>query len=111
MSRVIDPQFIDRLQDAFREGDDGADGKDAEAENVRVVEAARRNSAQIEEQRPEILSVVAQGDTVVVFGRELGRFRPTGREYELHWMHLYRLGGGKVAGITELLDALRPAGR
>ena len=42
----------------------------------RVVEAARRNFAQVEEQRPEILSVVAQGDTVVV-----------GREYEAHWMN------------------------
>lgn len=38
MSRPIDPQFIDRFQDAFREGNDGAAGKAKEAENVRVVE-------------------------------------------------------------------------
>lgn len=36
----------------------------------RVIEAARVNFAQIEDQRPETLSVVAQGDTVVVLGRE-----------------------------------------
>ncbi len=151
MSQPIDPQFIDRIQDAFREGDENATGKTLEAENVRiieevlraiarkdfdalrdlladdvsfeivgsgggpmaaradgrerVIEAARGNFAQIEDQRPEILSVVAQGDTVVVVGRERGRFRPTGREYDLYWMHQYGLRGGKVARITELLDS------
>ena len=162
MSQPIDPRFIDRLQHAFREGDEQAAGKTAEAENVRVIEevfraiarkdfdalggllaedvtfeivgpgggpmaaraegrgrvieAARGNFAQVEEQRPEILSVVAQGDTVVVVGKERGRFRSTGREYELHWMHEYKLVGGKVLRILELLDsgalldALKPAG-
>ena len=161
MSRPIDPQFIDKLQAAFREGDKNASGKGVEAENVRVieevfraiarkdfealhallaedvtfeivgsggpmaaraqgrervVEAARGNFAQLEEQRPEILSVVAQGDTVVVVGQERGRYRPTGREYELHWAHEYKLRGGKVVRITELLDsgalldAVKPAG-
>jgi hypothetical protein len=151
MSQLIDPQFIDSFQDAFREGDENAAAKAAEAENVRVieevfravarkdfdtlgdlladdvtfeiigsaggpmagrtegrervVEAARGNFAQLEGQRPEVLSVVAQGDTVVVVGRERGRFRPTGREYELHWMHQYKLAGGKVARILELLDS------
>ena len=139
MSRPIDPRFIDRLQTAFREGDENAAGKTVEAENVRVieevfraiarkdldalggllaedvtfetvgpgggpmaaraegrgrvVEAARGNFAQVEEQRPEILSVVAQGDTVAVLGRERGRFRLTGREYELHRVHHYRPRG------------------
>lgn len=161
MTQPIDPRFIDRLQDAFREGDRNAAGKALEAENVRVieevfraiarkdfdalgglladgvtfeivgsggpmaaraegrgrvVEAARGNFAQIEDQRPEVISVVAQGDTVVVVGKERGRFRATGREYEVHWMHQYRLEGGKVVSITEmldsaaLLDAVRPPG-
>ena len=161
MTQPIDPQFIDRLQDAFREGDRNVAGKALEAENVRVieevfrviarkefdalggllphdvtfeivgsggpmaaraegrervVEAARGNFAQIEDQRPEVLSVVAQGDMVVVVGKERGRFRATGREYEVHWMHQYRLEGGKVVRITEmldsaaLLDAARPPG-
>lgn len=162
MTQPIDPRFIDRLQDAFREGDEHASGKALEAGNVRVVEGvfraiagkdfdalgellaedvtfeivgpgggpmaaraegrgrvvevARSNFAQVEEQRPEILSVVAQGDTVVVVGKERGRFRPTGREYELHWVHHYRLAGGKVVRILELLDsgalldAAKPAG-
>lgn len=161
MTQPIDPQFIDRLQTAFREGDKNAAAKAPEAENVRaveavfraiarkdfdalgdlladgvtfeivgsggpmaaraegrerVIEAARGNFAQLEDQRPEVLSVVAQGDTVVVVGKERGRFRATGREYEVHWMHQYRLEGGKVVSITEmldsaaLLDAVKPAG-
>lgn len=151
MSQPIDPQFINRLQDVFREGDENADAKTLEAGNVRtveevfrviarkdfdalrdllaedvtfeivgagggpmagsargrerVVEAVRGNFAQVEDQQPEVLSIVAQGDTVVVLGKERGRFRPTGREYELHWMHQYKLAGDKVVQIIELVDS------
>src|SRR5262249_31121765 len=39
-----------------------------------VAEALKQNFAQVDDQHPEILSVIAQGDTVVVFARERGRF-------------------------------------
>ena len=71
----------------------------------RVVEATRNNFAQLEAQRPEIQSVVAQGDTVIVVGRERGRFRPTGRDYSLSWMHQFTFKGGKVIRIRELFDS------
>ena len=70
-----------------------------------VVETTRQNFSQVEAQRPEILSVVAQGDTVVVVGRESGKFRPTGRKYEVHWMHQYRFRDGKLTYIRELFDS------
>ena len=70
-----------------------------------VIETARQNFSQVEAQRPEILSVIAQGDTVVVVGRESGKFRPTGREYELHWMHQYTFRDGKLMHIRELFDS------
>jgi uncharacterized protein len=70
-----------------------------------VIEAARNNFAQVEEQRPEIQSVVAQGDMVVVLGREQGRFRPTGRSYDLHWMHQYIFKSGKIVRMRELFDS------
>jgi hypothetical protein len=69
-----------------------------------VVEAARRNFGMVEEQKPEILSIVAQGDSVIVVGKETGRYRPTGREYEMHWMHEYTFREGKLARVRELLD-------
>jgi ketosteroid isomerase-like protein len=71
----------------------------------KVIETTRNNFALVEEQRPEILSVVAQGDTVVVVAHEKGRFRPTGRDYELHWMQIYSFKDGKIARIRELLDS------
>jgi hypothetical protein len=71
----------------------------------RVIETLENNFAQVEEQQPEIQSVVAQGDTVVVIGRDRGRFRPTGRNYDLHWMHQYTFKGGKIIRMRELFDS------
>jgi uncharacterized protein len=71
----------------------------------KVIEQIRNNFAQIEEQQEEIRTVVAQGDTVIIVGREQGRFRPTGRSYELHWMHQYTFRHGKIVRMRELLDS------
>src|SRR5687767_7372998 len=71
----------------------------------KVIEQLRNNFAQIEEQQEEIQTVVAQGDTVIVVGKEKGRFRPTGRKYELHWMHQYTFKQGKIVRMRELLDS------
>lgn len=46
-----------------------------------VAEAVWRNFAMLEDQRLEVCSVGAQGDTVVVVLRERGRVRATGRDY------------------------------
>ncbi|HEX8399886.1 MAG TPA: nuclear transport factor 2 family protein [Pyrinomonadaceae bacterium] len=70
-----------------------------------VIETLENNFAQIEEQQPEIHSVVAQGNTVVVFGRDRGRFRPTGQTFDLHWMHQYIFENGKIIHMRELLDS------
>ena len=150
MKALMDPQFIDSIPTAFREGDANAMAKQEESDNVllvekvyrtiaggdfaslrdyladevtleiigptdapftglyqgcnQVIEATRQNFSLLEGQRPEILSVVAQGNTVIVVGRESGRFQPTGREYEVHWMHQYTFSNRKVARIRELLD-------
>lgn len=77
-----------------------------------VIDAARRNFALLDDQRPQIESVVAQGDTVVVIARESGRFVPTGRAYEFHWVQVYTFREGKLIRIRELADtgALTDAG-
>jgi ketosteroid isomerase-like protein len=72
---------------------------------AQVVEAVTGNFALVEDQRAEILSVVAQGDTVVVVGRDEGRFRPTGRRYTVHWMYQFTLAAGKLVRIRELFDS------
>ena len=70
-----------------------------------VIETTRNNFALVEEQQPEIQSVVAQGNTVVVVAREQGLFRPTGRRYDLHWIHLYTFEHNKIVKIRELFDS------
>jgi ketosteroid isomerase-like protein len=79
-----------------------------------VRDALQRNFALVEDQRPEVQTLTAQGDTVVVVARERGRLRATGREYDLHWVQLFTFRDGKVVRIREifdsasLLEALRP---
>lgn len=83
-----------------------------------VIEATRSNFALLQDQRPEVLSVAARGDTVVVVGKEVGRFRATGIDYEVYWMQVFTLRERKVTSIRERLggasvpmaaDALGPA--
>jgi uncharacterized protein len=69
-----------------------------------VLEAARKNFQLLEDQKPEIQTVVAQGDTVVVMAREKGRFAATGKEYEFHWVQFFTFKDGKVIRIRELAD-------
>lgn len=77
-------------------------GKSRGREQVR--DTVRKNFSQVEEQRPELLTVVGQGDTVVIFGRETGRFRPTGQRYDLHWVQLFTLRDGLIVRIRQVTD-------
>src|SRR3954447_16933339 len=67
-----------------------------------VLKAVARNFSLLEDQRPEVESVVAQGDTVVVFARERGRFKATGREYEIRWAQWFTFRDGLVSRVREL---------
>jgi uncharacterized protein len=67
-----------------------------------VVRATRENFAQLEEQRPVVQSIVAQGDTVVLCCREQGRYRATGKEYDVHWMLVVNYKDGKIVRAREL---------
>jgi ketosteroid isomerase-like protein len=41
--------------------------------------------------------ILADGDKVVVLGRQRATVRETGRHFETRWAHVYRLRGGKVS--------------
>ena len=64
----------------------------------------RKNFSQLDDQRPEILAAVAQGNLLAVFGIEHGRIRATGQPYAAHWAHLFTFRGGKVARLREFVD-------
>lgn len=62
------------------------------------------NFSMVDEQRPEILSVTAQGDTVVVAGRETGRFKRTGKPYAVSWVQIFTLRDDKAVRFREIVD-------
>jgi ketosteroid isomerase-like protein len=68
-----------------------------------VAGAVWQNFALLEEQRPEIRSVVAQGDTVVVHGRECGRVRESGQAYDYEWVQFYTYRDGLVTVVREFI--------
>jgi ketosteroid isomerase-like protein len=68
-----------------------------------VTEAVRTNFAMVQEQQPELQSVVAQGDTVVAVGRERGRYSETGQEYDVQWVQFHTFKGGMLSCIRQLV--------
>lgn len=69
-----------------------------------VLKAAARNFGMLEDQKPEVLSLVAQGDTVVVLARERGRVKGTDKEYDVRFVQHYRIKDGAIAQILEFCD-------
>ena len=47
---------------------------------------------------------VAQGEKVVVIGFIRSRAKPTGREYEGEWVHVWTIRGGKVVDYQAFFD-------
>jgi ketosteroid isomerase-like protein len=46
----------------------------------------------------------ADGDTVIVFGRERMRAKASGRNYEAEWAHEFVIRDGKIARFSEYTD-------
>ena len=74
----------------------------------RLAEVLARNFGMVENQVPKLHSVVAQGDTVVVMGRERGNWRATGEAYDLHWIHVFTFRDGKVRRLEEYIAGAGP---
>lgn len=69
-----------------------------------VVAASAYNYGLLLEQSPEILSIVSQGETVVVIAKERGVARATNRVYECHFVQQFTFRGGKIAKIFSFSD-------
>jgi ketosteroid isomerase-like protein len=148
-------RFIDRLHDAFLDGDNASATKVTEADNVRrlqeqyralaqgnfapvlaaladdielelngpvevpingcwhglveVSAAMQRNFGALAEQQAEILAVVAQGDSVVLFAREQGKVRATGAPYHLRWVQLFTFRDSKIVRVRGVAAPVAPA--
>jgi ketosteroid isomerase-like protein len=66
-------------------------------ENLR--QAIQHNFESLDEQHPEITSVTAQGDTVVLIGRERGRIKATGAPYDVEFVERFVFREGRLAAV------------
>ncbi|HJS75027.1 MAG TPA: nuclear transport factor 2 family protein [Vicinamibacteria bacterium] len=66
------------------------------------LDAVKKNFAMLEDQNPVLLSIVAQGETVVCIVREQGRYAEDGRRYDMHAMQEFLFRGGKLERIFEI---------
>lgn len=69
-----------------------------------VIEAIVKNFSYMTNQQPEILSVVAQGNTVVLTAHERGLYLPTGREYETHWVQHFTWHNDHLIKSFQIFD-------
>ena len=69
-----------------------------------VAAAIKNNFAALNDQQPEILGVIAQGDSVVILGRETGVLCETRIPYETEWTHWFTLRDHKVRRIRETAE-------
>jgi ketosteroid isomerase-like protein len=70
-----------------------------------VVAATRRNFALLGNQKPEIESIISQGDRVAVLLRESGVFKTSGQAYSVRGVQWFTFSDGKIAKIDEIIAA------
>jgi ketosteroid isomerase-like protein len=69
-----------------------------------VADQVRWNFGIVLEQLPEIHGLCAQGDMVVVFGSERGRFRSDNREYQLAFVQVHTVRDGQTVRFRQYVS-------
>ena len=62
--------------------------------------ALQQNFDSLAEQHPEITSLTAQGNTIVLIGREHGRVKATGAPYRMQFVQRFLFRDGRLASVT-----------
>lgn len=68
-----------------------------------VARAIETNFGRVREQQPEPLSLVCQGDTLMVMARETGRMAETGEPYRVMLTQQYTFREGKLAAFRAVV--------
>jgi ketosteroid isomerase-like protein len=68
-----------------------------------VVAAARKNFAMVAEQKPEIESMISEGDRIAVLLRESGIFKSNGQAYRVRGVQWFTFADGKISKIDEII--------
>ena len=71
-----------------------------------VVEFFKLLSENEEFERFEPLEFVAQNEKVVVLGESRALIKPTGRNFETSWVHIFHVRDGKISEFLEFFDNL-----
>ena len=71
-----------------------------------MIEAIKQNFGALQNQRPSIEAVIAQGDTVIVIVEEEGEIRASGKKYRTKGMQRFIIREGKVELVEELFVPL-----
>ena len=69
---------------------------------AQMLEAIQKNFGAVQDQRPMIEAVIAQGDTVIVMMGEEGEVRATGKRYRIKGMQRFIIQEEKVELVEEL---------
>src|ERR1700733_7331621 len=72
-----------------------------------VVAATRRNFALITEQKPEIESMLSDGERIAVLLRENGIFKSNGQAYSVRGVQWFTFADGKISSIDEIGASIR----
>ena len=68
------------------------------AEELR--KAIEQNFSAVDEQKPIVTNVIAQGDSVVVFGREHGLIRTSRQPYDIEFVQRYTFKEGRLVSVS-----------
>src|ERR1700722_9898651 len=68
-----------------------------------VVAATRKNFALVSEQKPEIESIISEGDRIAVLLREKGIFQSNGQPYSVRGVQWFTFANGKIRKIDEII--------
>jgi ketosteroid isomerase-like protein len=71
-----------------------------------VVAATRRNFGLLVSQKPEIESMISQGDRLAVLLRESGVFKSSGRAYSVRGVQWFTFAEGKIKKIDEIIASI-----
>jgi ketosteroid isomerase-like protein len=71
-----------------------------------VVAATRRNFDLLASQKPQIESMISQGDSVAVLLRESGVLKSNGRAYNVRGVQWFTFADGKISKIDEIVAAV-----
>jgi ketosteroid isomerase-like protein len=68
-----------------------------------VIAATSRNFAQLGEQKPEIESIISEGDRIAVLLRENGIFQSNGQPYSVRGVQWFTFAENKIKKIDEII--------